>query len=94
MHHPSGNPRWMVMVVKFKDLTGYINLNWFGTIAAGDKFLFHWRWTSNACFYRAPIPIGSDTVVMQEKVTTRDGFIEISDESFDLQDGCVREAGS
>lgn len=79
---------------KFKDLTGYIKLKLVGTIAAGDSNSYSiGDGQAMRVFTGAPIPIGSDTVVMQEKVTTRDGFIEISDESLTYGIN-VREAGS
>ncbi len=78
--------------IRFEDKE--INLKIAGEMQAGSTGQFHLE-QGHACriFTGAPLPLGADTVVMQEKASIKDGYLTVNDH--ELVKGLhVRDAGS
>lgn len=78
--------------IRFEDKD--IKLKIAGEMQAGSTEQFHLE-KGNACriFTGAPLPIGADTIVMQEKALIENGYLTVNDN--DLEKGLhVRNAGS
>lgn len=78
--------------IRFEDRDLKLKIS--GEMQAGSTEQFHLE-KGNACriFTGAPLPIGADTIVMQEKALTENGYLTVHDN--DLEKGLhVRNAGS
>lgn len=78
--------------IRFEDKDLKLKIS--GEMQAGSTKQFHLE-KGNACriFTGAPLPIGADTVVMQEKVLIENGYLTVNDN--ELEKGLhVRNAGS